>query len=100
MRRSAFELPLEAISSICGRHRVRQLALFGSALREDFGPLSDVDLLVEFEKDAEVGFVELAELRRELSALLERRVDLVPKDGLKPLIRENVLAKAEILYAA
>ena len=99
MRPRSLELPVEAIREICRRYRVNQLALFGSALGKDFGPTSDVDLLVEFEPDAEVGFLTLARLQRELSAALGRPVDLVPKGGLKPMIREKVLAEAEILYA-
>ncbi|MBI4320453.1 MAG: nucleotidyltransferase family protein [Chloroflexi bacterium] len=100
MSTRSLELPLEAIRVICQRFRVRELALFGSALREDFRPESDVDLLVEFEPDAQVGFLTLARLQRELSATLGRQVDLVPKGGLKPIIRDAVLADAEVLYAA
>lgn len=69
-------------------------------VRGDLGPGSDVDLLVVFEPDARVGFMKLAGLQRALSALLGRSVDLVPKEGLKPLIREEVLAQAEVLFAA
>lgn len=94
------ELNIEPIRELCQRYRVRELALFGSAVREDFSAASDVDILVEFEPDAEVGFVTLSRMQRELSAILRRRVDLVPKNGLKPLIRESVLSSKEILYAA
>jgi len=88
------------IAAFCRKHRIRRLALFGSVLRDDFGPESDVDALVEFEPDAHVGFLALARAARELSALLGRRVDLVPQAGLKPLIRDEVLTEAEELYAA
>jgi predicted nucleotidyltransferase len=91
---------MEAITAICERYRVRELALFGSALREDFGPKSDVDLLVELEPDAKIGFLALARMQRELSAAIGRQVDLVPKLGLKPLIRKAVLADMEVLFAA
>ncbi len=100
MRTRRLKLPLEAIAAICQRHRVRELALFGSALRGDLRPDSDVDLLVEFEPGAQVGFLALARLQRELSVALGRRVDLVPKGGLKLLIRDAILADAEVLYAA
>ena len=76
------------------------MEVFGSALRDDFRPDRDVDVLVEFEPDAHVGFLALSRLQRELAALLRRPVDVVPKDGLKPLIRESVLSSAEVLYAA
>ena len=73
--------------------------MFGSVLREDFGPESDVAVLVEFEPGARVGVLALARAARELSAVLGRRVDLVPQSGLKALIREEVLASAEVLFA-
>jgi predicted nucleotidyltransferase len=87
------------IADFCRRHHIRRLALFGSFLREDFRPDSDVDVLVEFEPEAQVGFIALGRIQRELSALLQRPVDLVPREGLKPKIREAVLSSAEELYA-
>ena len=93
-------LDKERIASFCRERHIRRLAFFGSVLREDFGPDSDVDVLVEFEPEARVGFLALARAARELSAILGRRVDLVPQAGLKPLIRDEVLAEAEELYAA
>jgi predicted nucleotidyltransferase len=94
------DFPMEEIKMLCQRYRVRELALFGSALRHDFDVSSDVDLLVEFEPEAQVGFMTLARMQRELSAILHRQVDLVPKGGLKPRIRQAVLSSAEVLYAA
>jgi predicted nucleotidyltransferase len=93
------EIPIEVIRALCRRYRVAELSLFGSARRADFRPDSDVDLLVEFEPEAEPTFLTLARLQRELAEALHRKVDLVPKGGLKPLIREEVLADAEVLYA-
>jgi predicted nucleotidyltransferase len=69
-------------------------------LREDFGPGNDVDVWVAFEPGARVGFLALGRMQRELSALLGRPVDLVPRDGLKSMVREEVLPRAEVLYAA
>jgi len=89
-----------ALLDLCRRYRVRELALFGSALRADFDEESDLDFLVEFDPDARVGFVTLLNLQRELAHLFNRDVDLVPKAGLKPLLRQQVLAEAEVLYAA
>lgn len=94
------EIPEGKIAEFCRRHRVRSLLLFGSVLREDFDSDSDVDVLVEFEPDAQVGFIAMSRMQRELSALLGRPVDLVPREGLKPIIREAVLSSAEELYAA
>ena len=88
------------ISGICRRYHVRRLALFGSVLRDDFRPDSDVDVLVAFEPEARVGFVTLSRMQRELSVLFKRPVDLVPMDGLKPVIRESVLSSAQDVYAA
>ena len=90
----------EQIAELCRRHHIRRLALFGSVLRDDFNPDSDVDVLVEFEPDARVGFIALGRIQRELAALLQRPVDLVPQDGLKPAIRQSVLSSTEVLYAA
>jgi len=69
-------------------------------LRDDFSPGSDIDVLVEFEPGAQVGFLALGRMQRELSELLQRPVDLVPRNGLKPRIREAVLSSAEVVYAA
>ncbi len=90
----------EELAALCRRHHVERLAIFGSALRDDFRPESDVDVLVTFEPDAEIGFLALSRLRRELEALFNRPVDLVPQEGLKSRLRESVLASAELLYAA
>jgi predicted nucleotidyltransferase len=100
MPTAAIEIPFERLAELCRRYKVRELSLFGSALREDFGPDSDVDLLVEFEPSAQVGFLTLSKMQRELSALTGRRVDLVPKHGLKEKIRRAVLDSAEVIYAA
>jgi uncharacterized protein len=95
----AIEIPQDLVADLCRRYKVRQLALFGSALRDDFGPESDVDFLVEFDPTAQIGFLTLAKLQRELSALIHRRVDLVPKHGLKDRIRQAVVASAKVVYA-
>lgn len=94
------EVPETQLSEFCSRNYIRQLLVFGSALRDDFRLDSDVDLLVEFEPGAPVGFLALNRMQRELAALFHRPVDLVPKEGLKPAIREALLASAEVVYAA
>ena len=89
------------IADFCRRHHVQELALFGSALRDDFGPDSDIDLLIEFAPDAQVSLFDFVRLRDELSAFFGREVDLVEKRGLRnPFRRREILATAETLYAA
>jgi len=100
MPNTILDVPADALAEVCRRYQVRELAVFGSAARGQAGPESDLDLLVDFEPDARIGFLALAALARELSGLLGRRVDLVPKSGLKPLIRDEVLREAEVVFAA
>lgn len=88
------------IDELCRRYAVKELSLFGSTAKGASTDESDFDLLVEFEPDVEVGFLTLSKLRIELADLLGRPVDLVPKVGLKPLIRQTVLAESQLLYAA
>lgn len=92
-------IPRERLAVLCRRCRIRRLSLFGSVLRDDFGPESDVDVLVEFEPGHVPGFLRLHEIEQELSALLGgRRVDLVTPRFLNPRLRERVLAQAEPQY--
>jgi predicted nucleotidyltransferase len=91
---------LVKIEDFCRRWNVAEFALFGSVVGEDFGDASDVDVLVTFAPDARVGLITLSKMERELSAIFAREVDLVTKGGLKPLIRDEVLSQAEVLYAA
>jgi hypothetical protein len=88
------------LGELCRRYQVRELSVFGSAARGEMRPNSDIDLLVEFLPDADVGLVEHAGLMLELERLLGRKVDLVSKNGLKPRIRLSVLADARLVYAA
>ncbi len=96
----AIEIPRDRVAELCRKYQVRELALFGSALSDGFTPDSDVDLLVEFDPTAQVGFLTLARMQRELAEVLHCRIDLVPKQGLKEMIRQTVLASAEVIYAA
>lgn len=90
----------DLLADICRRHSVIELSLFGSVLRDDFGPHSDVDLLYVFAPDARVGWSGIYALDRELSELFGRQVDLVPKRFLSPDLERVVLAEAQSLYAA
>jgi len=88
------------LRELCQRYRVRELSVFGSAARGELRADSDLDLLVEFLPAAEIDLVDHAGLMLELSELVGRKVDLVSKNGLKPLIRDSVLQQARLLYAA
>lgn len=89
----------EQIESICQHYQVAELALFGSVLRDDFDTDSDVDVLVSFEPTAQIGLIAFNQLQAELTRLFNRPVDLVPKQGLKPFIKETVLQQAKVIYA-
>src|SRR4051794_15535403 len=90
----------QRLADLCRRYRVQELSLFGSMARGDNRPDSDIDILVVFQPNAKVGLIEYARLMSELSDLMGRKVDLVSKPGLKPLIRDAVLQDARLLYAA
>lgn len=94
-------LPLDRhwIEEFCRRHHIARLALFGSALREDFRPDSDIDLLVEFEPGRTPGFAFFG-IQEELANALGREVDLRTPEDLSRYFRDDVLRTAETLYAA
>ncbi|MBI4756896.1 MAG: nucleotidyltransferase family protein [Betaproteobacteria bacterium] len=91
-------IPREAIAGFCRAHEVRELALFGSAVRDDFGPQSDVDVLIDLKPGARVGLVALQQMRDELAAIFGRPVDLVTRAGLNRHIRDDVLRSAQVLH--
>jgi uncharacterized protein len=93
------EIPMEEIAAFSRRNRIRKLALFGSVLRDDFTPDSDVDVLVEFEPGTRVGLRFFA-LEQELSELLGRKVDLNTPGFLSKYFRDQVIAEAEVAYVA
>jgi uncharacterized protein len=93
-------VPRDRITDFCLRNRIRKLAFFGSVLRDDFHPDSDVDVLVEFEPEARVGFFELYDMEQELSDILGgRKVDMNTPKCLSKYFRDKVLATAEVQYA-
>ena len=100
MAKARIDIPEDEIAEFCRRNRIRRLALFGSVLRDDFTPQSDVDVLVEFEPDARVGLMGLARMEIELSGLLGRKVDLNTPGYLSDYFRDEVLAEAEVKYDA
>jgi hypothetical protein len=97
---SNLSIPQDKIAAFCRRHHIRKLSLFGSVLRDDFGPGSDVDVLVEFEPGYRIGLIRLAGVEIELSQLLGRKVDLRTPAELSRYFRQEVVRSAEVLYAA
>ncbi len=92
------DVPKEAIESFCRKHHVKKLALFGSVLRDDFGPESDVDVLVEFEPGQTPG-LEFFDMQEELSALFGRKVELVSAAGLRnPFRRHEILSTQRVIF--
>jgi predicted nucleotidyltransferase len=92
------DLPKEKIADFCRRYHIRKLAVFGSALRKDFRPDSDLDVLVEFDPGHTPGLAFFG-MEQELSELLGRKVDLNTPQFLSPYFRDKVLAEAEVQYA-
>lgn len=88
----------EKIQNFCRRHRIRKLSLFGSLLRSDFRPDSDVDVLVEFEPEAHVTLFDMGAAQVELSEILGRVVDLKTAGFLSPYFRQQVINQAQLVY--
>ncbi len=97
--RLKINIPEEKVVSFCRRNRIRKLAFFGSVLRDDFSADSDIDVLVEFEPDAQIG-LQFFKMEQELSEILGRKVDLNTAGFLSKYFREKVIAEAEVLYDA
>lgn len=100
-----FELPAEVISDVCRKHDVEELSLFGSVLRDDFEPDSDLDFLVVFkDNDAGPWMSKFMDLEEELSQVLGRRVDVVDKRGVEQsenyIRRRHILSSARVIYVA
>ena len=93
------EFPKEEIEEFCKKHYIRKLSLFGSALRDDFTPESDLDILVEFDASHIPGLIRLAGMEIELAGLLGRKVDMRTAQDLSPYFREDVLSSAKVRYA-
>jgi predicted nucleotidyltransferase len=95
------KIPYDRLKAFCLENRIRELSIFGSAVREDFGPQSDVDVLVEFQPDADLSLMDVLELQEELKSLFGREVDLIEKRALRnPFRRYAILKSKETIYAA
>jgi predicted nucleotidyltransferase len=96
-----FSIPRKRITEFCNRWSITEFSLFGSVLREDFRPDSDIDVLVSIDPQAHIGLFEIAEMIIELEAMFKRPVDLVEKEGLRnPYRRREILRTAQVVYAA
>jgi hypothetical protein len=97
---AAITVDKEKLAGFCRRHHIRRLSIFGSALRDDFGPESDVDVLVEFKPGHTPGLA-VVDIEEELSELLGgRRVDMINPKYLNRRLKSRVLDEAEVQYAA
>ena len=97
---AAVAVDRERLADFCRGHHIRRLALFGSVLRENFGPESDVDVLVEFDPEHVPGLIGVARMERELSACFGgRKVDLRTAEDLSRYFRAQVVASAEVQFA-
>lgn len=100
MGEAMIRLPKDRIAEFCKRNQIRRLSLFGSVLREDFGPESDIDILVEFEPGTRVGLIRLSGLEMELGTIVGRKVDLNTPGFLSKYFRKQILAEADVQYDA
>lgn len=99
VKRAQIKIPPKKIKQFCKKHHIRKLSFFGSFLREDFGPDSDLDILVEFEPGQTVGFLKMAGMERELSEIFNYKVDLRTPIELSHYFRQEVLESAQVQYA-
>ena len=104
MRVKNIEVPIEQIRDFCDRWQIVEFALFGSVLRDDFRPDSDIDVLIDFAQGAKRGLTETLQMREELEGIFHRKVDLIVKSAIERsenwLRRKNILESAETVYVA
>jgi len=97
-------IPPKVLAEFCQRWKIRELALFGSVLRDDFRPESDIDMLVTFTEDADWGLFDHVRIEQELQALLKREVDLVSRRAIERspnwIRRKNILNTAQAIYVS
>lgn len=101
MKEIQIDIPREKIEELCRRHRIHKFSVFGSVLRDDFRPDSDVDVLVEFDPQAKLSLFDLVRIEAELSTLLDRNVDLVEAETIRnPFRRAEIMRTQEVIFAA
>jgi uncharacterized protein len=103
MNKHAIELPTEKIAAFCDRWQVTEFALFGSVLRDDFRPDSDIDVMVQFHPEAHPTFSTLDHMAAELKLIFDREIDLITRQGIEAsrnyLRRHEILSSVQIIYA-
>src|SRR6266498_220250 len=101
MQKKKFRLPRKKITEFCKRWGITEFSVFGSVLRDDFRPDSDIDVMVTIDPKAHIGLFELIDMKLELEKMFKRPVDLVEKEGLRnPYRRREILRTAQVIYAA
>ena len=104
MAKIYIDIPREKINEFCTRWKIREFAPFGSVLREDFGPESDIDVLVTFDEDARRTLFDIVDMEEELKEIFGRSVDIVSRRGIEasrnPIRKKAILSSAEEIYAA
>jgi uncharacterized protein len=101
VKNRTINIPLDRIETFCHKWKIKEFALFGSVLREDFRPDSDIDVLVSFAPDGSITFDNRVEMLDELAEIFGREVDLVEKDMIRnPFRRHDILTTKEVVYAA
>ncbi|MDI6761624.1 MAG: nucleotidyltransferase domain-containing protein [Thermodesulfobacteriota bacterium] len=102
MEQKAFEIPSDRIADYCKRWKIMDFAIFGSALRDDFSPESDIDVLVTFDRDAHWTLFDMVDMQEELKGILGRDVDLVSRRGIESsqnyLRRKAILSSAKVIH--
>lgn len=99
MTKARIEIPKERLATFCRTHGIQKLSLFGSVLSDEFGPESDVDVLVEFRPGTRIGLIRLMRLEFELGEIFGRKVDLNTPGFISRYFRSRVLAEREVQYA-
>jgi len=100
MKRTKIDIPRDKIEDFCKQWKIAEFSIFGSALREDFSPKSDVDVLISFEPDIPWSLFDWVDMIEELGGILGREVDLVEKSGLRnPFRRREILSNRQVIYA-
>ena len=101
MQTKKLRIPRKKISEFCRRWEVVEFSLFGSALRDDFRPNSDVDVLVTFSGEAQISLFDLVQMKLDLEKIFHRSVDIIEKDALEdPFRKREILRTAQVIYAA
>jgi len=98
-KRIRINIPKEPLAQFCETYHIRRFSLYGSALRDDFGPDSDIDILIDLEPGFKAGLLKMARMENELSDMLGRKVDLRTPGDLSRYFRQEVLESAEVEYA-